>query len=144
MGGDVVLVDGDDLRKRVAEATGGAKIRLGIDAVGGNSTDNLANCLTEGGVLVNYGMMSGQSCVVSPSAFVFRDVTLRGFWLALWFRKATPPQQMAVFGELAKLIATGKLKARVQATYDISQIKEAVAAAAAGERDGKILVVPKH
>ena len=144
MGGDIVLVDGGGLAKQVAAVTNGAKIRLGIDAVGGHSTDNLANCLAEGGVLVNYGMMSGESCVVSPSAFVFRDVTLRGFWLALWFRKATPPQQMAVFGELAKLIATGKLTARVQATYDVSQIKEAVAAAAAGERDGKILIVPKH
>lgn len=143
MGGDVVLVDGDGLGKRVAEATGGAKIRLGIDAVGGITTDNLAGCLTDGGVLVNYGMMSGESCVVSPSSFVFRDITLRGFWLALWFRKATPAQQMAVFGELGKLIATGKLKARVQASYDISQIKEAVAAAAVGERDGKILIVPK-
>ena len=144
MGGDVVLVDGDGLPKQVVAATQDAKIRLAIDAVGGKSTGNLANCLTEGGVLVNYGMMSGESCVVSPSSFVFRDVTVRGFWLALWFRKATPPQQMAVFGELAKLIASGKLKARVQATYDISQIKEAVAAAAAGERDGKILMVPKN
>ena len=144
MGADVVLVDGSGLAKRVADATGNAKIRLGIDAVGGKSTDNLAECLTEGGVLVNYGMMSGESCVVSPSSFVFRDITLRGFWLALWFRKATLPQQMAVFGELAKLIATGKLTARVQATYDISQIKAAVMAAAAGERDGKILMVPKN
>jgi NADPH:quinone reductase-like Zn-dependent oxidoreductase len=132
------------LAKRVSEATGNAKIRLGIDAVGGKSTDNVASCIANEGVLVNYGLMSGESCVVSPASFVFRDMTLRGFWLALWFRKATPPQQMAVFGELAKLIATGKLKARVQATYDISQIKEAVTAAAAGEREGKILMVPKH
>ena len=144
IGGDVVLVDGTDLAKRVAAATDSAKIRLGIDAVGGKSTDNIAMCLTEGGVLVNYGMMSGEPCTVSPSSFVFRDIALRGFWLALWFRKATPPQQMAVFGELAKLIANGKLKARVHATYDIGQIKEAVAATAAGERDGKILIVPKH
>jgi len=143
LGGDVVLVDGPGLAKQVAEATGRSKIRLGIDAVGGKSTDHIAGCLAEGGVLVNYGMMSGESCVVSPAAFVFRDVTLRGFWLALWFRKATPAQQMAVFGEVAKLIATGQLKARVQATYDVSQIKEAVAAAAAGERDGKILIVPR-
>jgi NADPH:quinone reductase-like Zn-dependent oxidoreductase len=143
MGGDIVLVDNSTLSKQVKEATAGAKIRLAIDAVGGKSTDNLANCLAEGGVLVNYGMMSGEPCVVSPSSFVFRDVTLRGFWLALWFRKATPPQQIAVFGELAKLIATGKLKARVQATYDVSQIKDAIMVAAAGERDGKILIVPK-
>jgi NADPH:quinone reductase-like Zn-dependent oxidoreductase len=141
-GGDVVLVDGPGLAKRVAEATGGAKIRLGIDAVGGTSTDNLANCLTDGGVLVNYGMMSGQACQVSPASFVFRDVTLRGFWLAQWFRKAAPEKRMAVFGEIARLIAAGKLKSSVQATYSIDQIKEAVGAAAAGERDGKILIVP--
>ena len=142
-GGDVVLVDGPDLGRRVAAATGQETIRLAIDAIGGQATNRLAGCVGEGGTLVNYGMLSGEDCVVSPRAFVFRDVSLRGFWLALWFRKATPPQQMAMFGEIGKLIATGQLKARIQATYDLPQIKQAVAAAAAGERDGKILIVPK-
>ena len=139
----MVLVDGPDLEQRVAEATGQAAIRLAIDAVGGQATNRLAGCVAEGGTLVNYGLMSGEDCVVSPRSFIFRDVTLRGFWLALWFRKATPQQQMAMFGEIGKLIATGQLKARIQATYDLPQIKDAVAAAAAGERDGKILIVPK-
>ncbi|AYF87720.1 zinc-dependent alcohol dehydrogenase family protein [Pseudomonas sp. JS3066] len=141
-GGDVVLVDGPDLPKRVREATSGAPVKLGIDAVGGASTDHLAASLAEGGVLVNYGRMSGEPCQVNPGSFVFRDVTLKGFWLARWFRQATPQQQMQLFGELIQLIATGKLKARIAATYDISRIKEAVAAAAAGERDGKIVLVP--
>jgi mitochondrial enoyl-[acyl-carrier protein] reductase / trans-2-enoyl-CoA reductase len=142
-GGDVVLVDGPGLDQRVAEAIGQAPIRLAIDAVGGQATNRLAGCVAEGGTLVNYGLMSGEDCVVSPRSFIFRDVTLRGFWLALWFRKATPQQQMAMFGEIGKLIATGQLKARIQTTFDLPQIKEAVAAAAAGERDGKILIVPK-
>lgn len=141
-GGDVVLVDGPDLARRVREATGGAPVKLGIDAVGGASTDHLAASLAEGGVLVNYGRMSGEPCQVSPGSFVFRDVTLKGFWLARWFRQATPQQQMQLFGELIQLIANGKLKARIAATYDISRIKEAVAAAAGGERDGKIVLVP--
>ncbi|MCY1275617.1 Quinone oxidoreductase 1 [compost metagenome] len=141
-GGDVVLVDGPDLPKRVREATGGAPVKLGIDAVGGASTDHLAASLAEGGVLVNYGRMSGEPCQINPGSFVFRDVTLKGFWLARWFRQATPQQQMQLFGELIQLIASGKLKARIAATYDISRIKEAVAAAAGGERDGKIVLVP--
>ncbi|MGL6110290.1 MAG: zinc-dependent alcohol dehydrogenase family protein [Rubrivivax sp.] len=142
-GGDVVLVDGPDLDQRVAKATGQAPIRLAIDAIGGQATNRLAGCVAEGGTLVNYGMMSGEDCSVSPQSFLFRDVTLRGFWLALWFRRATPAQQMAMFGEIGKLIATGQLKTRIQATYDVAQIKQAVAAAAAGEREGKILIVPK-
>lgn len=143
-GGDVVVVDGDDLAKRVAEATGRAKIRLGIDAVAGKATGRLSECLAEGGVLVNYGAMSGEPCVVAPRSFVFRDITLRGFWLAKWFRSATPVQQMTVYGDLTQRIASGELRARIGATYDVKDIKLAVAAAAAGERDGKILVVPKH
>jgi trans-2-enoyl-CoA reductase len=142
-GGDVVLVDGPELDRRVAEATGQATIRLGIDAIGGQATSRLAGCLAEGGTLVNYGLMSGEDCVVSPRDLIFRDFRLRGFWLALWFRRATPQQQMAMFGEIGKLIATGQLKARIQATYDLPQIKDAVAAAAAGEREGKILIVPR-
>lgn len=143
-GADVVLVDGPDLAKRVAKATDRGNIRLGIDAVAGEATERLAGCVVEGGVVVNYGAMSGQACVVTPRSLVFRDITVRGFWLAKWFRNSTPAQQMSVYGDLTQRIASGELKARIAATFDVSAIRDAVAAAAAGERDGKILVVPKH
>lgn len=142
LGADVVLVDNDDLHKQVREATGGAHIRLGIDAVGGAATEHLARCLAEGGVLVNYGAMSGEPCHISPGSFVFKDVTLRGFWLARWFRQASPEAQAKVFGQLVQWVASGALKARVQQTFKVEEIKQAVALAAAGERNGKILIVP--
>lgn len=141
-GGDVVLVDGDDLGKRAREAAQKAPIKLGIDAVGGLSTQHIAQALGEGGVVVNYGAMSGEACQISPASFVFRDVSLRGFWLSRWFQQATPARRAEVFGEIARRVAAGELHARVQATYPLERIKEAVAAAAAGERDGKILVLP--
>ena len=143
-GADVVLVDGPDLHDRVKEQIGDGRVRLAIDAIGGAATDQLANCLEEGGVLVNYGMMSGEPCHIAPANIVFRGITVKGFWLAKWFEQASQQQQMNVFGQLTKLIATGKLQARIQAEYDVAQIKEAVAAAAAGERTGKILIVPRH
>jgi mitochondrial enoyl-[acyl-carrier protein] reductase / trans-2-enoyl-CoA reductase len=94
-GGDVVLVDNEDIARRVDESTGGAAIRLGIDAVGGVATDRLAQCLAEGGMLVNYGMMSGEPCRVAPSALIFRDITL-------WFRQASREAQRALYGELTR------------------------------------------
>lgn len=141
-GGDVVLIDGDDLAKRVRAATGGAAIRLGIDAVGGIATERLAQSLVPGGTLVNYGAMSGDACQISPASLIFRNITLRGFWLSQWYKTATPQRRAALFGELAGLIAAGTLSARVQATYSIDEIKQAVAAAAGGERDGKVLLLP--
>jgi mitochondrial enoyl-[acyl-carrier protein] reductase / trans-2-enoyl-CoA reductase len=53
-GGGVVLVDGEDLAKRVREATDGAEIRLGIDAVGGVATGRLGDSLCESATLVSY------------------------------------------------------------------------------------------
>jgi len=143
-GGDVVLLDGEDLAKRVTEATGGAQIRLGIDAVAGTATGRLAGCLSEGATLVSYGRMSGAAAVMPPEAFIFRDLTLRGFWLVHWFRRTPQQQRRELVNEVASLIIAGKLHAPIHATYDVAQIKEAVAAAAGGGRTGKILIVPRR
>ena len=143
-GGDVVLVDGEGLAERVKAATGGAAIKLGIDAVGGQATMRMAAALAEGGTVVNYGALSGEPCIVTPRELVFRDVTLKGFWLARWFRQTPQAEQFKLLGELAGLIAAGQLHTPIQAGYEVAQIQEAVAAAAAGERQGKILITPTH
>lgn len=141
-GADVVLVDGDKLAKRVAEATGGAKIKLGIDAVGGPACARLGECLAAEGTLVNYGMMSGEPCQLAAGMLVFKDVTVRGFWLAKWFQQASREAQQKLFGELTGLIVAGKLRAPVHQTYSVKDIKQAVAVAAQGERNGKVIVTP--
>jgi NADPH:quinone reductase-like Zn-dependent oxidoreductase len=142
LGGDVVLVDGPDLAARVATATGKAKIALALDAVGGAATDRLAQCLAPGGTVVNYGALSGEACHLGPGQLIFRGVQLKGFWLAQWFRTTAPAQQQALYGQLVHAIAAGQLHARVHATYPLARVQEAVAAAAQGGRDGKVLLVP--
>ncbi len=142
LGGDVVLLDGPDLAQRVEAATSKAKIKLGVDAVGGLATEYIARSVRVGGTVVNYGGMSGKRCTIAPDAFVFRDVTLRGFWLAWWFRNSSPTVQQALFAELTQHIVSGALFTKVAATYFVDDIKTAIAAAAAGERDGKILLTP--
>jgi NADPH:quinone reductase-like Zn-dependent oxidoreductase len=142
-GGDVVLVDGDDLAQRVETATGGAAISLGIDAVGGTATMRLAASVADGGTVVNHGALSGEPCVVSQRELVFRNVTLRGFWLAHWLRSTPKPRQSAMLTELAGHIAAGNLSTPIQATYDVAQIKDAITAATA-QREGKVLITPCH
>lgn len=144
-GADVVLVDGHvdglSLAKRVSAATEGADIMLGIDAVGGSATNRLGETLCDGATLVNYGAMSGEPCTLAPTIIIFKDITIRGFWLAKWFRTSTPEQQKEVFGNIISLIAQGKLSAPVHATYKVKDIKEAVTVASGGERTGKVVMV---
>ena len=70
-GGDVVLIDGDNLRDEVKSATGGASIRLGLNSVGGDSALRLANCLAPGGTLVSFGAMSLQPLKIPTGLLIF-------------------------------------------------------------------------
>jgi len=139
-GADVVLVDGPDLDTRVREAIGGGALPLAIDAVGGSGTQRLARCVDEKGVVVNYGLLSGEPCMVDARDTVFRDVRLRGFWLRRWFGETAPAEIGKLYASLAALVADGTLKVEVEAVYPLAKIKDAVAHSAREGRSGKILL----
>jgi NADPH:quinone reductase-like Zn-dependent oxidoreductase len=142
LGADVVLVDGPDLAARVHAATGGTRPRLGIDAVAGDATRRLGSTMADGGVVVNYGMLSGDACALEPGDVVFRDVSLRGFWLARWFASAPLDQQHALYRQLGGAIADGALRVEVEAVYPLAKVTEALAHAARPGRSGKVLIAP--
>ena len=79
---------------------------------------------------------------MSPASLIFRGITLRGFWLARWFRLAQPAARAALFEGLADAIASGALHATVQATYVLADVAAAVEAAAMSGRDGKVVLLP--
>src|SRR6267154_5428105 len=137
IGGDVVLVDGADLGKRVAAETGKASIPLAVDGVGDTSTTNLLGCLAEKGVLVFYSSVSGKPSVVPATQLIFRDISIRGFWLANWFNSARPDQITAMYDRLTPLVASGAISAPIAGTYRFSQVAEAVAVAS--KNRGKVL-----
>jgi NADPH:quinone reductase-like Zn-dependent oxidoreductase len=138
IGGDVVLVDGPDLAERVAAETGKAPIALAADGVGDISTANLLECLAEKGVHVFYSMMSGKPPVVSARQLIYRDISMRGFWLANWFRDAEPDQITELYDRLTPLVASGAISAPIAGTYRFAEIAEAVAVAS--KTRGKVLL----
>lgn len=140
LGGDVVLLDGPDLDVRVRKATGGGPLPLALDAVGGTATLRLAKCVHEGGVVVNYGALSGEACCVDPRETVFRDVTLRGFWLRRWFA-VTPPRAIGeTYVALAMKMAQGKLAVEVEKVYPFRKLLPALNHASRSGRSGKVLL----
>lgn len=138
-GGDVVLVDGDNLREEVKNATSGAFIRLGLNSVGGDSALRLANCLTPGGTLVSFGAMSLQPLKIPTGLLIFKDLRFRGIWINKWYDNATSSQRMETFQPLFEMAKRGLLKTKIEKAYPLGEAKAAVAHAAQGKRDGKII-----
>ena len=143
LGADLVVLEGDDLGARVRAGTGAdAAIRLGIDAVGGAACEHLADCLSDGGTLVNYGFLSGEACRVTPTHLIVHGLTLKGFWLLGSMRGRSRAEIQALYDEMAQAFVDGTLEVPVEASYGLERIAEALAHANREARGGKILVTP--
>jgi mitochondrial enoyl-[acyl-carrier protein] reductase / trans-2-enoyl-CoA reductase len=138
-GGDMVLVDGGNLREEVKHGTNSAPIRLGLNAVGGDSALRLANCLAPGSTMVTFGAMSLQALKIPNGLLIFKDLRFQGIWINKWYDNATMDERMEAFQRLFEMAKRGLLKPKVEKAYPLSQAKTAVAHAAQGKRSGKII-----
>ena len=130
----------DELKQRVEDATGGAPVRLGLDAIAGSSTDALAQNLSNGATLVNYGVLSKEPCQIYGGHLHFRNITMRGFWMSQWLQLAEASEIKELYANLAYQMDEGVLRMAVAGHYSFEQIKEAAAHSAREGRDGKVLI----
>jgi trans-2-enoyl-CoA reductase len=142
LGADACVVDGPDLAGRARAATGGAAIRLGIDAVAGAATARIATCLADGGTVCNYGSMSGDEPTIGRADLIYRGVNLTGFILGRFLAKRSLEEVRALYADIAAKVRDGTLGAPVERVYPIEGIRAALAHAQRPGRDGKILVAP--
>lgn len=142
LGADVVLLDGPDLAQRITAATSGAPIRLAIDAVGGSQIVRLGDALADEAVVLNYGRLSGENPQLSGHQCVFKRLVLTGFWLVPWLQKLSRLEVATLYDGLARRMADGTLRIKVEKTFRIEEIKQAVALSHAYRRGGKVLVTP--
>ena len=138
-GGDIVLVDGENLRDEVKKSTGGAPIGLGLNAVGGESALRLMNCLAASGTLVTFGAMSLQPLKIPNGLLIFKDLRFRGIWINKWYDSATPAERMAAFNPIFDMAGRGLLQTKIEKSYPLIEAKAAVEHAARPQRGGKII-----
>lgn len=139
-GADAVVVDSADLPARIAEAVGGAPIRIAFDAVAGTATRHLGNAVAPGGSVVIYGILSGERSEFDATDVLFRDVSIRGFWLTVWFRSTPHDHKQKLYRRLAAMMADGTIEIPIEASYPMREVKQALAHAARPHRTGKILL----
>jgi NADPH:quinone reductase-like Zn-dependent oxidoreductase len=143
LGADVVLLDGEDLAKRVDTATKGAEISLALDAMGGPATDRMASCLSRGGLVISYGAMSREPAQLSVVQTVFRGIRLRGFWLYPWKRKDMQRTRDWI-RELGEDFEASRLITEVAGEYSLDQWREALELAESSERNGRVVFCPSQ
>ncbi|MDO7743185.1 MAG: zinc-dependent alcohol dehydrogenase family protein, partial [Pedobacter sp.] len=130
-GADIVIVESPTAVQQVKEATGGANIKLGLDAVGGQSSSLLAQILGQESHLVAYAVLSGQPMVVSQVDLIVKGLKVHGFWMYL---SEYLPKLNSAVRESNSLIASKLINVPIAASYPLSAIKEAVEHTIRGEK----------
>lgn len=142
LGGDLVFLDGEDLAQRVLGVSGGEPIPLALDAVAGDLTARLADCLDEGGIVLNYGMLSGESCELRPDQTIFKNIRLQGFWLSKLLFRMTQNDRNAVLSDTLEIMRRHNLKNEISKSFQLHEIAAALDFAESQERRGKVMLYP--
>ncbi|KAH7720047.1 oxidoreductasezinc-binding dehydrogenase family protein [Aphelenchoides avenae] len=117
--------------------------RLALDCVGGEASLLVSSTLGPGGALVNYGAMSGKPLQVSPTALIFKNVKVHGFWITSWYSHAEQEARTKMFTELAMLFKEGKLKTPLHVEHRLEEFAKAVNATRSSANSKQILIPSK-
>lgn len=139
LGGDVVLLDNARVKEKVSDVVQ-EPIKLALNAVGGDSATRLADCLTKSGTMVTYGAMSKQALKIPNSFLIFKDIQLRGFWMSRWYQQHESAAKEFMLEKIGSLMRENKLTLKIDQTFPLEKIAEAVALAQQSSRDGKVLL----
>ncbi len=140
LGANEVVLEGRDLREISAEFCGTRRPRLGLNAVGGASALNLANALSDFGVLVTYGAMARQPLKIPNGLLIFRNLEFKGFWASRWLRSLPLTRAAKMWSSLGNLSIQGKLRVPIHRVYPLAELLAAVQEAASEKRSGKVLL----
>lgn len=76
---------------------------LALNCVGGPSATELTRLIGQKGVMVTYGGMAKLPVTATNSAFIFKDITLRGFWLSRWIKEHSEAERLQMLNTLTVL-----------------------------------------
>ena len=139
---DVVGTDAENWRDRVAEITGGASIRAGVDSVGGAAAGDVTSLLGENGTLVVFGAMASPTMEIPSGDVIFRQLTVRGFWGSKVSAAMDPAHRVELIREIITLVAQGKLDLLVSQIFPLEQIADASRLNFEPGRVGKVMLRP--
>jgi NADPH:quinone reductase-like Zn-dependent oxidoreductase len=131
-----------DWKKKVTELTGGTSIRAGVDSVGGAASGDIAEILGDDALLVSFGSMTGEPMQISSGPVIFKQLTIKGFWLTKVRSTMSVGDRMRLVGELITLVAKGEIRLPVDGVYDLADIGAAVKASLTPGKTGKVLLKP--
>lgn len=140
LGADAVLVQDDGPLPEQVKRFAPDGVRFALDAVGGEVGTQVVRALAPGGTAVLYGLLSGKPIDLDPRSLISGSKRVQGFWLGDWVNPRGLLKNLRFTRQIGRLIADGTLAAAVGETVPLERVGDAVRAAEAPGKAGKVLL----
>ncbi len=137
----VINIEKNNLIGKVRELTHGKGLRAAVDAVGGTTGVQILDCLNTDSILILYGQLGAHPLQVHNLDVIYRNITLKGFFLPNWLKKLTPEEKEQTRSNVMALLLSGNNQLQVDSSYPLSEVKKAVVHSDSPGRKGKIMLV---
>ncbi len=141
---NVIATADGPLAERVKAIVGKAGLRWAIDAVGGETGQQVLESLSAGGTMISFGALDGAPISVNPGLVLFKELTLRGFWLTRWLQSVPVEKLRAVVDTIVGHAAKGELTPAIDQRFPLSAVREAVIRAETAGRMGSVVLTPDN
>jgi mitochondrial enoyl-[acyl-carrier protein] reductase / trans-2-enoyl-CoA reductase len=134
-----VVAEDSGYEKNAAKLTGGAPIKLALNAVGGESVGRLCRAVARDGVVVTYGGVTAEPMRFPTRPLIFSNIQLRGFWLDGWVRSHPVADTQAMYEKVFELLRADVMAQPVAAKYPLTEWRAALERAFRAGKGGKLL-----
>ena len=136
---EVILFPGSDLKTAVRNLSGGNGADVVYDCVGGEASEPLVRALAWQGRFLVVGFAAGEIPKIPLNLLLLRGAEMAGvFWGEAV--KRDPAEHRANMRQLLAWVRDGRLVPRIQATYPLDDIVEALGVLDRREATGKIVL----
>jgi NADPH:quinone reductase-like Zn-dependent oxidoreductase len=142
MGAEAVInTEKDTITERVKALTDKQGVKACFEAVGGETAEEVQQCMAKGGKIIVYGLLSGKDAKFNSGLLIFRELNIQGFWLSRWMVESSLSTKTKLGMELHSLVKKGIIPFDVGATFLLEQAAEAVTYSDTAGKSGKAIIL---
>jgi NADPH2:quinone reductase len=108
-------------RKKLKEITGGKRVNLAIDNIGGSLFSDVVDSLGHGGRVACVGRLAGPVPQFNTASLFFRRITIKGVYVGDY----APPQAQAAWAAALKLMDAAGAKPVIDRIFPFEQLLDA-------------------
>lgn len=139
----VICIMNPDFETRLHQLSHELNAVMAFDAVGGDMSGMMLNAMPPGSELVIYGGLSGKPAgMFNTLDIIFKGKKVSGFNLGDWKKQKSEAEFAAVSDYLQQLIMDGSLQTKIQASFRLDEVQQAIEQYIRNMSAGKILFKP--